>query len=380
MVRLEKIKEIGIISIGDIVGGALGAIFWFYLASQMEPDTYGEIQWFLGIAGALSYIALFGSHNTITIYVAKKVEIQSTFNFISLVASFLISIIVILIIPSFYKIDIGLILFAYVINSLSVGDLLGRKLYSTYSKYVLLQKILTIILGIGFFHLFGYESIILALAISYIFYLKRIIRNFKEIKINFSLIKPRLGFIINNYLLLLVSGFHGQIDKILVAPILGFTVLGNYSLALQMLTVMMLSSNILFKYLLSEDASGNSNKNLKIFGVLGSMAISLLGIFLLPIIIPLYFPKFTSAVEAIPLISIFVIPNTISLIWESKLLSKLKSKYVLIGNVVSFGVMILGMIVLGTILGIIGIACSLLLNSLIRCGFFYYGIKRLDLN
>lgn len=380
MAKLGKIKEIGIISIGDIIGGALGAIFWFYLASQMEPETYGEIQWFLGIAGALSYVALFGSQNTIIIYVAKNIKIQSTFNFISLVSSFLISLIVILVIPSFYKIDIGLILIAYVINSLAIGDLLGRKLYSSYSKYVLLQKILTVVLGIGFFHFIGYESIILALAISYVFYLKRLIQNFKEIKIDFSLLKSRIGFITNNYLLLLVSGFHGQVDKILVAPFLGFTILGNYSLALQMLTVMMILSNILFKYFLSEDASGNSNRKLKIFGILCSVIISFLGILLLPTLIPIFFPKFTSTVEIIPIISIFVIPNTVSLIWESKLLSELKSKYVLVGNLISFGVMISGMIILGTMLGIVGIAISLLLNSLVRCSIFYYGIKKLGVS
>lgn len=380
MAKLGKIKEIGIISIGDIIGGALGAIFWFYLASQMEPETYGEIQWFLGIAGALSYVALFGSQNTIIIYVAKNIKIQSTFNFISLVSSFLISLIVILVIPSFYKIDIGLILIAYVINSLAIGDLLGRKLYSSYSKYVLLQKILTVVLGIGFFHFIGYESIILALAISYIFYLKRLIQNFKEIKIDFSLLKSRIGFITNNYLLLLVSGFHGQVDKILVAPFLGFTILGNYSLALQMLTVMMILSNVLFKYFLSEDASGNSNRKLKIFGILCSVIISFLGILLLPTLIPIFFPKFTSTVEIIPIISIFVIPNTVSLIWESKLLSELKGKYVLVGNLISFGVMISGMIILGTMLGIVGIAISLLLNSLVRCSIFYYGIKKLGVS
>lgn len=380
MAKLGKIKEIGIISIGDIIGGALGGIFWFYLASQMEPDVYGEIQWFLGIAAALSYIALFGSQNTIIIYVAKNIKIQSTFNFISLVSSFLISLIVILVFPSFYKIDIGLILFAYVINSLAISDLLGRKLYSSYSKYELLQKILTVVLGIGFFHLIGYEGIILALAFSYVFYLKRIIQNFKEMKIDFSLLKSRIGFITNNYLLVLLSGFQGQVDKILVVPFLGFTILGNYSLALQMLAVLMILPNILFKYFLSEDASGNSNRKMKIFGILGSIIISFLGILLLPTLISIFFPKFTSTVEIIPIISIFVIPNTVSLFWESKLLSELKSKYVLVGNLISFGVMISGIIILGTMLGIVGIAISLLLNSLVRCSIFYYGIKKLDVS
>ena len=199
MVFLQKIKNMGIIGIGDLVGSALGAIFWFYLASQIEPEEYGEIQWVIGIASAISYIALFGSQNTIIVFAAKNLKIQSTLYFISLISSLVLSTIVILLFPSFYQIDVGLILFAYVINTLAIGDLLGRKLYSTYSRYVILQKCLTVCLGISFLHFFGYESIIFALAISYIFYLKRIIKSFQEMKIDFSLLKPRLGFITNNY-------------------------------------------------------------------------------------------------------------------------------------------------------------------------------------
>ena len=136
MVFLQKIKDIGIIGAGDLIGSALGAIFWFYLASQIEPEQYGEIQWLIGIASAISYVALFGSQNTIIVFAAKNIKIQSTLYFISLISSLVLSTAIILLFPSFYQIDIGLILFAYVINTLAIGDLLGRKLYSAYS-YIL---------------------------------------------------------------------------------------------------------------------------------------------------------------------------------------------------------------------------------------------------
>ena len=207
MVFLQKIKDLGIIGVGDIAGSALGAVFWFYLASQIEPDQYGEIQWIIGIASAISYIALFGSQNTLIVFAAKNLKIQSTLYFISLISSVVLSTVVILIFPSFYQIDIGIILFAYVINTLAIGDLLGRKLYSTYSKYLLLQKVLTVVLGISFLYVFGYESIIFALALSYIFYLKRIIKTFQDMKIEFGLLKPKMSFIVNNYVLLLSAGF-----------------------------------------------------------------------------------------------------------------------------------------------------------------------------
>ena len=205
MVDLKKIKDISSVGTADVFGTGMSAIFWFFLASQIEPNSYGEIHWFLGIAGLFSGIALFGTANTLTVYTAKKIQIQSTLNFISLSASAVLSLIVIVVFPSFYTIDIGIILIAYVINTLAVGDILGRKQFNNYTKYTLLQKGLTLGLGLSFFHLFGYESIIFALALSYILHFKRIISIFQEIKLNFKLIKPRFEFIINNYLMSIVA-------------------------------------------------------------------------------------------------------------------------------------------------------------------------------
>ena len=160
MAGIKIIRDISAVGGADIFGTAMSAIFWFYLASQIEPSSYGEIGWFLGIAGLFSGIALFGTANTLTVYAAKKTQIQSTLNFISLSASVILSFIVIVLFPSFYTIDIGIILIAYVINTLAIGDLLGRKHYSNYSKYTLVQKGLTLGLGFSFFYFFGYESII----------------------------------------------------------------------------------------------------------------------------------------------------------------------------------------------------------------------------
>jgi O-antigen/teichoic acid export membrane protein len=379
MVFLEKIKDLGKISVGDTVGSGLGAIFWFYLASQIEPEQYGEIQWIIGIASAISYIALFGSQNTIIVFAAKNLKIQSTLYFISLISSLVLSTSVVIFFPSFYQIDVGIILFAYVINTLAIGDLLGRKLYSTYSKYVILQKCLTVTLGISFFHIFGYESIIFALGFSYIFYLKRIIKNFQEMKIDFSLLKPKLGFIINNYFLFLSAGFHGQIDKILVAPILGFVVLGNFSLGMQFIAVMSIFSGMIFKYLLAQDASNVENNRLKFYSVICSIIISLLGIVFLPIIIEVLFPKYIIVINAIQIMSIHIIPYSIAVIFESKLLGALKTKYVLVGRLTGLGVMIIGMITLGSILDIVGIAISLILSSIALCIIFMIGIKKLEI-
>ena len=85
---MNGLKSLTYISIGDIVGTGITAVFWFYLASVMNPEEYGEIHYFLGIAAISSVIVLFGTQNTITVYVAKNIKIQSTFFIISLLGSF----------------------------------------------------------------------------------------------------------------------------------------------------------------------------------------------------------------------------------------------------------------------------------------------------
>jgi len=372
MVFLQRIKELVTLGSGDVIGSVLSAIFWFYLASQIKPDAYGEIHWFLGIVGIFSYVALFGTLNTITVYSAKNIKIQSTLYLISLIAGAILSLVVILVFPSFYEIDSGILLIAYVINTLALGDLLGRKLYSTYSKYVLTQKGLTLGLGLAFFYSFGYDGILFALALSYVFYIKRIFIIFREQKINFNLVKERIGFITNNYMMFLLAGFNGQIDKIIIAPLLGFTLLGNYSLALQAITIMMIFSAIFYKYILPQDSSGKNTKNLKIFAIIVSISISLVGIFLGPILIEVFFPKYLEAKDAIQIMSVAIAPSTIALILESQFLGSEKSRVVLIGAIISLVILICGMIILGLNFGIIGLAWSLIIATSAKTVFLLF--------
>ena len=375
MAGVKIIRDISTIGGADIFGTVMSAVFWFYLASQIEPSSYGEIGWFLGIAGLFSGIALFGTANTITVYTAKKTQIQSTLNFISLSASVILSFIVIVLFPSFYTIDIGIILIAYVINTLAIGDLLGRKHYSNYSKYTLVQKGLTLGLGFSFFYFFGYESIIFALAISYVLHFKRIFSIFKEMKINFNLIKPRIGFIGNNYFMSMLTIASGQVDKIVVAPLLGFAILGNYSLSVQVISVMLILPNVFQKYLLPQESTGVKNKKPKIIVIVFSVFITILGIFVAPILINELFPKFSEAVDAIRIMSLVVIPTTISLILESEFLGNEKSRVVLIGTAILVTSLIIGMLVLGSLMGIEGVAYSLVIAHTSKLGFYLIAKK-----
>jgi len=373
--RLVEVKGLGFIGFGDITGVVISSIFWFYLASVIEPHEYGDIHFFLSIAAIGSSIALFGTQDSITVLTAKGHKIQSGLNIISLGISSITSLCLIIF---FQRIDVGIIVIAYVINILSVGDLLGKKQFFKYSQYNVLQKILTLVLGIGFLYAFGPPGIIYALAISYTGYLIRIIKTFQEVPINFKLIKEKTNFLSHNYIVYLAGSFGGQLDKIIVVPLLGSAVLGNYSLALQVITVFTMFTTILFKFLLPQESSGIQNKFLIQIVIIISVVISLIGIFLSPLVIPNFFPKYVDVGVAIQIMSLSIIPITINTICTSRLLSKEKSKLVLIGNLIGLIIIILGILTLGSMYGTIGIAISFTLSTISKATYLGLTVKKYE--
>ena len=82
----NNLKELSAIGLSDIIGTGITALFWFYLASLIKPEQYGEIFFYLGIASIVSSAVLFAGQNTITVYIAKKIRVQTTLYFISLSA------------------------------------------------------------------------------------------------------------------------------------------------------------------------------------------------------------------------------------------------------------------------------------------------------
>ena len=361
-------KDLASIGFANIVGSGISAIFWLYLASVIEPTEYGEIHYFIAIAAFAQIISLVGSSNVLTVYTAKKIKIQATLFFISLLVGVVSTIVIIVI---FFRFDAGLLVLGYVIFEMVNAVLLGRKAYTEYSKYFLTQKILMVVFGIGFYYLIGFDGILYGLVLSFVPYTILIFREFKETKLDFSLLKSRKGFIINNYAMDISGRMGSSIDKLVVAPLLGFALLGNYSLALQFFIILYVIPTVIYKYLLPQDASGNLNNKLKQTAVLLSVAIAGFGIILFPHIIPNFFPKFIEAVEAIQIMSIAIIPAMFSLLYTSKLLGLEKSKFVLISKIIATSSLIIGFIILGPIFGIIGLASVFVSVSIFEACFLF---------
>jgi O-antigen/teichoic acid export membrane protein len=355
MTSKKNLKELSSIGFSDILGTGVTALFWFFIASLLEPEKYGEIFFYIGIASIVTSIVLFAGQNTVTIYIAKKIRIQSSLYLISLLAAFVGSLVLMF---WFYRLDVGLLLLGFVINTLAIGGILGKKLFTLYSKYVLLQKFSFVIMGVLAFYLFGPEGILYALAISYSIFTLIIVKGLKTDTLNFPLVKEHIGFIANNYFFNIIQIVRSQIDKLIIPAILSFTILGNYALALQIMAALQLFPNIVFKYILPYDATGQSNKKIKLFTILISVVISISGIILAPIIIPEFLPKYVESINAVQIMSVVVIPTSITFIITSKFLGMENSRHVLISRLIGLIIICPGMIILGMMFEIIGVAVA----------------------
>ena len=374
--KKNVLKDLSTIGISDVVGMGMAAVFWFFIASQIEVEEYGELHFFIAIASFAFIVALIGTQNVITVLTAKNIKIESTLFILSLIFGGIATIIVFIFSE---RIDVGLLVIGFIINDLAIAYLIGKKKFSSYGRSIIIQKVLAVGLGLVFYYSFGVDGIIPALVISYIHFSIFIYRGIKNSRFNFEIIKSNSSFIINNWTLNLLGVSRHHLDKIILVPILGFTVMGNYALALQFWAVLVVFSNIFFKYILTYDSNSVPNKKLKFIAILISIGLAISGMLIPPIIIPIFFEKYTEAIIAIQIISLGIIPQVIDKIYLSKYLSSQKSKMVLVSRAVSAATLIGGILSLGQVYGITGIAISFVLSLTIQtCIMAYANFRKID--
>ena len=357
----NSFKQLSFIGGADIVGTAITTVFWFFIASQVSPEDYGELYFLIGIAATAAAFVIVGAQNSITVYVAKKINIESTLYFFSIILGIVATLIIMVF---FYKIDVVFLLFGYIISTLAIGQILGNKSFALYSKHTLIQKIATFAFGILLFIAFGVEGIIFALALSYVFFSVIVFKAFRETKINFSLLKERSKFIFNNHVVAILTQLNNHLNKFLIVPILGFAILGEFTLAQQLVNAGMIFTLIVFKYTLAHDAQGEENKKLKKFNIIFAIIVSILGFFIGPMIVPILFPEYVEIVDILRIITFCIIPLTLTKIFTSKLLGAEHSKRILYSKIISIVTFLTIILVLSPEFGLIALGIGYLLSTI----------------
>lgn len=361
------VKNISAIGIADLVGNAIASAFWLYLASIMTPEDYGVIHFYIAISSIAATSSLLGSENTMKVYLPKGVKIQSTLYAVTAASSAITSVVLFLI---YNKIEIVILTLGFIISNLAIAEIFGRKQFSIYSKFFILQKILLVALAVSLYYLIGKEGVIYGLAASFVPYLYQIYCGLRDSKISFSLIRERLAFFLTSFGQTFAGVARGQVDKLIIAPILGFELLGNYSFALQVMAILMIFPNIIYKYTVPTDASGKSTIAVKKITILITIVISVVAFLISPITISFFFPQYVLASQAIQILSFHPIPATIGLMIGSKFLGTEKNRIILVGTIISLSVNVIGVIILGSTLGIIGVSLAFVASSTTQCIYY----------
>ena len=371
--NIKGLKDISTIGVASIAGSGIAAIFWIYLAALMGAENYGELAFYISIASVATSISFIGGPAAITVLVAKKIKIESTIYFLSITASVISGIVLYI---AFTNIGLSIYVLGAVIYNLSVSELLGRKRYREYSIYFTLQKILFVILALVLYYVIGPEGVLIGIGLSFMPFLIQIYSGFRNHSISFQLLKTKWKFVTNNFFIDLSVVLNNQVDRLIIGPMFGFVILGNYYLAIQVLMVLTLVPEIVRKYTIPEDSSGVNTTKIKIITVGFSFVLAAIGILVVPQVLPIFFSEYNESVELIPLISLTIIPATISGLYNSKFLAHEKSNYVVIINIVSTIVLISGVFILGQFLGVIGLAYSFLLSNIVKAVFYFCLTKK----
>ncbi|HLX54666.1 MAG TPA: hypothetical protein VKR58_12025, partial [Aquella sp.] len=365
----SKLKGLSTIGLANILGSVISGLFWLYIARIIGTTHYGEVNYLLAIAGIGVLFGYIGSANTILVYVPKGIKLQSTVYAVALVASIAIAVVLFIV---FHNIAVSTYVIGNVIFGLATSDLLAKKNYRSYFAYFIASKLLTVGLSLILYHYLGPDGIILGITFSFLPCLVIVYKGFRESKIDFALLRTRLRFIINSYILDMTRTFSTTADKLIVGPLLGYAILGNYSLGLQFLSLLTILPGIVYQYTLPHDASGTSNKKLKQATILVSTLFAILSIFLSPIVLPVLFPKFTAAIGVIQIVSLGIIPISISNVYISKFLAKEDSRIVLVGSAIFLGVLIPTIFLLGKMIGVNGVAAAFVLAQSSETAYLFF--------
>ena len=352
------LKGLASIGVGDVGGNFIGVAFWFLVAAVLFPEDFGELSFFMGIAALSATVALFGN-SSLVVLIGKKVPIISSFTFFSLIVASGISVILGLV---FTRLDLSLLIISLTIGMIGSSILTGKRQYRNFAVYNISQKVLLLVISFTFYFILEKELFLFAIGISYLIFIPTVIFGLRESKIDKNIFFKEKKFIITNYFHSLTGVFGKESDKFIIPAILGMATLGQYSLSIQIYAGMMLIPLVVNRFMLAEESADRSTGSLLKYAIIIQVSIAIIAIFSLPILIENFFPKYIETIEMIPIMSLSIIPGTIYGILIVKITSKKNNKVLFSATIIHVGVLISGLIILGSSLGPIGLAISHLLS------------------
>lgn len=361
---------ISYVVIGNIGAGALGGLFWLVLASISEEQIFGSVNFYLSLSTILNHVALLGQPTTVIVHTAKGNEsIKYQSNFLVLIAGLVCLLPLIIFLENK---TLGFVMLTSVMFNMALAQELGRKNTKQYAIALIGQRVIQIGLGIPLFILFSYDGIFAGFIAASVAFSIPFIRTIKKFSADFSELKKKFNFSMHGYSMEMSNISPLFSDRILIAPLFGFAVLGLYAFGLQFLLFLSVLPSILLHYLLPNEASGNKSDKLNKYVFAIVVALTALTVVLVPPFITTFFPNYMESIIPAQILSLGAIPMTFTAIENARLLGKGDSKKVLLGSLIFLVTQYVGIVVLGKEYGLAGLGVALPLALSAQAGYLLY--------
>lgn len=331
-------SDFGALSAGNIIANIIGALFWLAIAIIIPVESYGRLNYLLAAGGVLSVLATLGLNVTLTTYTAKKIDIKNQAKLVVLIATAALAAAL-----SFFSWSAALYLVGTSMFAMTSAELLGNRQYKKFAVYTVSSRALHIAASYGLYFVLGVDGVILGYAIGTIAFSLPSFSSLLKNAPSFAGLKNFLRFSVYAYALEVTKNIPFLMDKVLIASLSSLLILGYYQFGWQVLSFLMLIPVSLSQYLLPEEASGVNRTKIVQLVLLLSVSVAALSVFLAPIAISAYLPKFNDAILGVQIISTSIIPLAITAIFSARILAKEDSATVFLGSLIYAGVLPLTM-------------------------------------
>lgn len=371
---LSSHKGLIYITLGNLLGAAATGAFWLLLALIQNADEYGKTNYEISIASLAASAALLGLNTTVTTYVAKgstKINVQA--NQLILISSGIAAMIV-----AFFNWILGFFVIGMAFWMMSTYELLGRKMYKQYAFVNIGARASQLFLSILLYYFIGITGIAIGFIISFLIFSQRYFISTKEFSRDFSEVKNKIKFSLNIYSFNMSNAFLLYFDKLIIAPLFGYAVLGYYQLGFQFLLFLGMIPISFYQYLIPEESSGIKKTRVRFLGLLVSIGLTAILFLSSPWILQNLFPHYMASLNAMRIMSIGIIPMMIVWTLNSKFLNVGDTKYVLFGSAIYLTLQIGLIFYLGSTMNIIGLALAVVLALIAQASFLFISDKHLQ--
>ncbi len=258
---------------------------------------------------------------------------------------------------------------------MALAEALGGKNYREYAVLSIGQRITQIVLSLLFYYFFGLLGIVFGYFLGNLLFCYKYLRFIPNFSLKVDSVKEKRTFAMHSYGFNLIRNFTMNLDKVVIAPIFGYYMLGLYQLGFQFFMFLSIIPLSLYYYLLPEESSGKDKKNIKYLGVGLAILAGISAAIVVPFVVNRLFPSFAESIVVVQIMCLAVIPSTISAILNASLLGKSKSGPVLVAGVIYMMFLVAGLLLLGQVFGVYGLAITLVIAQSIQASYLLLKFK-----